>query len=201
MLFSVSLLIRSCMTKAELREKYRQLRQQLSPGQLETLSEQIVENALRNFQLEDKFVSLFLPIERQREVNTYLLWERAVGIGAKVAVPRTNFANLEMRHYLFESIDQLEMNEKGIPEPKKGKPVAADKFDFVFVPLLAIDSHGNRVGYGKGFYDRFLRKCNNQCMFIGLHYFEPEGRIEDILPTDVKMHAVVTPAGVIRFEG
>jgi len=188
------------MTKAELRDSYRQKRMQLSPGELDRLSETIVEQTLTHFQLEDKMISLFLPIERQKEVNTYLLWERAKNIGAKIAVPKTNFDNLEMRHYLFESTDQLELNEKGIPEPKKGKLIAADRFDIVFVPLLAVDKSGNRVGYGKGFYDRFLRKCSPSCQFIGLHYFGLEEAVSDVLPTDVKLNALVTPEGIVRFD-
>ncbi|WP_343606291.1 5-formyltetrahydrofolate cyclo-ligase [Fluviicola sp.] len=188
------------MTKADLRQKYKEMRLQLSPGEIERLSEQIVEQALTHFQLSEKTVSLFLPIERQREVNTYLLWERAMGIGAAVAVPKTNFETMEMRHYLFESTDQLEVNQKGIPEPKKGKVIAADRFDIVFVPLLAVDAKGNRVGYGKGFYDRFLRKCSPGCLFIGLHYFGVESKIDDVLPTDIRLNAVVTPTKVIRFD-
>ena len=147
------------MTKAELRIIYRSKRTQISPGDLQRLSETIIEQTLTHFQLEDKTISLFLPIELQKEVNTYLLWERAKNIGARIAIPKSNFESMEMRHYLFESTDQLEINDRGIPEPKKGKIIAADKFDIVFVPLLAVDKSGHRVGYGKGFYDRFLRKC------------------------------------------
>ncbi len=187
------------MTKEELREKYKNLRLQLAPGEIDRLSETIVEQTLTHFQLSEKVVSLFLPIERQKEINTYLLWERAKNLGATVAIPKTNFDTMEMRHYLFEQTDQLEINEKGIPEPKKGKVIAADRFDVVFVPLLAVDKNGNRVGYGKGFYDRFLRKCSPSCQFIGLHYFDLEEKIEDILPTDIKLNAVVTPEHVIRF--
>ncbi|WP_430405897.1 5-formyltetrahydrofolate cyclo-ligase [Fluviicola sp.] len=188
------------MTKAELRQKYKEMRLQLSPGEIERLSETIVEQALTHFQLSEKTISLFLPIERQREVNTYILWERAMGIGATVAIPKTNFETMEMRHYLFESTDQLEINQKGIPEPKKGKVIAADRFDIVFVPLLAADVKGNRVGYGLGFYDRFLRKCAPNCLFIGLHYYDLEPKIEDVLPTDIRLNAVVTPNKVIRFD-
>jgi 5-formyltetrahydrofolate cyclo-ligase len=167
---------------------------------MERLSEQIVEQALTHFQLSEKTVSLFLPIERQREINTYLLLERATGIGAAVAVPKTNFETMEMRHYLFESTDQLEVSLKGIPEPKKGKVVAADRFDIVFVPLLVADAKGNRVGYGKGFYDRFLRKCSPGCLFIGLHYFDVEKKIDDVLPTDIRLNALVLPTRVLRFD-
>lgn len=188
------------MDKSELRELYKAKRKALPPGELERLSETIIEQTLTHFQLDGKTISLFLPIERHREINTYLLWERAMNVGATVAVPRTNFETFEMRHYLFEQTDQLELNEKGIPEPKKGKVVAADRFDIVFVPLLAVDKKGNRVGYGKGFYDRFLRKCSAQCIFIGLHYFDLENKIEDVLPTDVRLNAVVTPTKVFRFD-
>ncbi|MCC6700930.1 MAG: 5-formyltetrahydrofolate cyclo-ligase [Fluviicola sp.] len=188
------------MDKSALREKYRQLRLQLPPGELERLSEVIVEQTLTHFQLSEKTISLFLPIELQKEINTYLLWERARNVGATVAIPKSNFDTMEMRHYLFEHTDQLEINDKGIPEPKKGKIIAADRFDIVFVPLLAADKQGNRVGYGKGFYDRFLRKCSPSCQFIGLHYFDLEDKIEDVLPTDIRLNAIVTPEKVIRFE-
>jgi 5-formyltetrahydrofolate cyclo-ligase len=189
------------MTKAELRALYRSKRMMISPGELERLSEVIVEQTLTHFQLEEKTISLFLPIERQKEVNTYLLWERAKNVGARVAVPKSNFENMEMRHFLFESTDQLEITEKGIPEPKKGKIIAPDRFDIVFVPMLAVDKAGNRVGYGKGFYDRFLRKCSPSCQFVGLHYFDVEETlISDVLPTDVRLNALVTPDKIIRFD-
>lgn len=188
------------MNKVELRQIYKEKRMQIPPGELERLSEAIIEQTLTHFQLSEKIISLFLPIERQREINTYLLLERAVNIGAQVALPKTNFDSMEIRHFLYESIDQLEVNEKGIPEPKKGKAIAADRFQLVFVPLLAVDKNGHRVGYGKGFYDRFLRKCAPGCLFIGLHYFELEDKIDDVLPTDVKLHAVVTPKNVYRFD-
>ncbi|MDR0801695.1 5-formyltetrahydrofolate cyclo-ligase [Fluviicola sp.] len=188
------------MTKADLRRKYKEMRLQLSPGEIERFSERIVEQALMHFQLSEKTVSLFLPIERQREINTYLLLERAMGIRATVAVPKTDFETMEMHHYLFESTDQLEVSPKGIPEPKKGKVIAADRFDIVFVPLLAVDVKGNRVGYGKGFYDRFLRKCSPGCLFVGLHYFDVESKIDDVFPTDIRLNALVMPARVLRFN-
>jgi 5-formyltetrahydrofolate cyclo-ligase len=188
------------MDKAAIRKLYKEKRLQMPPGELERLSEQIVEQTLTHFQLAERVISLFLPIERQREINTYLLLERALNIGATIALPKTNFETREMKHMLYELNDPLDVNEKGIPEPKRGKLVAPDKFDMVFVPLLAVDKKGNRVGYGKGFYDRFLVKCAPTCLFIGLHLFDLEDPIEDILPTDIRLNAVVTPQGVIRFD-
>ena len=187
-------------TKAELRQFYLSKRKELAPGQLQQLSEKIADLIFTHFQLEEKFVSLFLPIERQHEINTYRIWEKAVEFGAKVAVPKSNFETMEMKHILFESEDQLELSAWGIPEPKKGKVIAADKFDFVFVPLLTVDQKGNRVGYGKGFYDKFLKKCAPNCQFIGLYLFDVEEKITDTNAGDVRLHACITPNGLIRFE-
>lgn len=188
------------MNKAQLRIKYKEMRSKLAPGQVQAISEAICHQLFVNFQLEGKYVSLFLPIERQNEINTYLIWEKAISFGAKVAVPKSNHQTMEMKHLLFESEDQLELSEWGVPEPKKGKIIAADRFDYVFVPLLAVDKKGHRVGYGKGFYDRFMKKCSPGCIFIGLHHFGLEEAISDVLPTDMKLHACLTTEGLIWFE-
>jgi 5-formyltetrahydrofolate cyclo-ligase len=189
------------MTKEQIRKQAKEKRLQLSPGEKSSLSESIVQTALTHFQVSGKTISLFLPIEKQHEINTYLLLDKAKEFGATVAIPKSNFQTHEMKHYVFENIGQLNVNSFGIPEPTKGKLIAADHFDIVFVPLLAIDANGNRVGYGKGFYDRFLRKCSAHCLFVGLHYFDIEpDLIEDVLPNDVKLHAVVLPDRIVRFN-
>lgn len=188
------------MTKELLREHFRSKRKELSPGQLQVLSENICELLFKNIPVENKFISLFLPIERQQEINTYLIWEKALSLDAKVAVPRANFENNELKHLLFENEDQLELSSWGIPEPKKGKVIAADRFDYVLVPLLAIDANGNRVGYGKGFYDRFLKKCSPSCKFIGLSHFDAIENIDDVGSTDVKLHAYITPTKFHWFD-
>lgn len=188
------------MTKADLRNKYKELRQSVSPKSLQKSSDAICENVLANFQLEGKMVSLFLPIERHKEINTYSILEKANILGAKVALPKANFDRGEMKHYLYSEGTKLAVNSFGIPEPTKGKLVAPDKFDYIFVPLLAVDEKGHRVGYGKGFYDKFLSKCHPNCKFIGLHLFDLEESVSDILPTDKKLHFVVTPTEIHKFE-
>ncbi len=74
------------MKKAELRKKYKEMRLKLAPGEIENLSESIVDKALTHFQLQDKTISLFLPIERQAEINTYILLEKAINFGAQVVL-------------------------------------------------------------------------------------------------------------------
>lgn len=188
------------MNKSDLREKYKELRKKLSPSLLQVYSEQIIERALSNFQLEGKTISLFLPIEKQREINTYQLLEKAVEFGAKVTIPLSNFDDNSLKHILYTPKTKLHINNYGIPEPTEGESIAPTKIDYVFVPLLAIDKEGNRVGYGKGFYDRFLSECNNRCIFIGLHLFELEEKIDDTHESDVKLHYVVTPEKVFKCK-
>lgn len=189
------------MNKAAIREKYINMRKSLSPMELERISEAITHNLFSNYQLENKKISLFLPIEGKKEINTYKIWEKAMSFGAQVAVPKTNMKSLDIKQVLFESEDQLEVVSFGIPEPKKGRVIAAEHFDYIFVPLLAIDKNGNRVGYGKGIYDRFLSKCSPRCKFIGLWHFDDlEDKIDDITFQDVKLHACITPNNLYRFE-
>lgn len=189
------------MTKEALRKKYLDLRKTLSPGELQRFSDAVTLNLFQNFQLEKKKISLFLPIERTYELNTYKIWEKATSFDAQVAVPKINQKTEEMKHLLFESEDQLEISSWGIPEPSKGRIIAAEHFDIVIVPLLAVDQKGHRVGYGKGYYDRFLSKCSPRCRFIGLSHFDHlEKSITNTNATDVKLNGCVTPNNVYRFE-
>lgn len=189
------------MTKAELRKYYLDRRKTLPPGALAKISDAVVLNLFKHFQFENKKVSLFLPIERTKEINTYKIWEKALSFGAEVAVPKINPKTLELKHLIFETEDQLEISPWGIPEPSKGRIIAAEHFDLVIVPLLAVDIQGNRVGYGKGYYDRFLAKCSPRCKFIGLNHFEPlEELISDVHSSDIKLHSCITPDHVYRFE-
>ncbi len=187
------------MTKEELRFTFKEKRKALSPGELSSLSEQIIDRTLAGFQLENKMVSLFLPIERQKEINTYSFWEKILSFGGFVAVPKVNASKGDLKHYLLTSNAQLAISKMGIPEPQNGKIIAAHKIDVVIVPLLCFDKSGHRVGYGGGFYDRFLKKCNPQCKFIGLSLFPPVDEISDLHPDDIQLHACVTPTDIYRF--
>ena len=69
----------------------------------------------------------------------------------------------------------------------------------VFVPLLAFDEKGNRVGYGKGFYDKFLAECKPEILKIGVSFFEPENIIPDVLNTDIQLDLCITPTKVYNF--
>ena len=91
------------------------------------------------------------------------------------------------------------LNQWGIPEPIDGIPIADEKIDVVFVPLLAYDIFGNRVGYGKGFYDHFLHSCKPEVIKIGLSFFEPEQQIDGIFSGDIALDYCITPKKVYDF--
>ena len=188
------------MTKKEIRILFKKKRLELSSNDLEERSNLISESVFNFFQLQGKQISLFLPIEHQKEINTYRIIEKGLEAGCIIALPKIDEDGINLIHYQFEDNDQIKNNTYGIPEPQFGRLIKNDQFDCVFVPLLALDSKGNRVGYGKGFYDRFLKKCRPDSLFIGLHLFEDIIEITDLDIHDIPLHFCVTPQVVMEFR-
>jgi 5-formyltetrahydrofolate cyclo-ligase len=77
--------------------------------------------------------------------------------------------------------------------------ILPENIDVIVVPLLCFDKAGHRVGFGKGYYDRFLNRCSKKVKTIGLSYFEPVEKITDVEFTDVALDVVITPKKVYRF--
>ncbi len=116
-----------------------------------------------------------------------------------MVVPRCG-KDRSLTHHLITSTTPLVHNRWGIPEPLPESPVCPiEAIDVVLVPLLAFDRHGHRVGYGQGFYDRFLSACRADTQRIGLSLFAPVDQIVDVSADDVPLNAVVTPAEVHTF--
>ena len=95
-------------------------------------------------------------------------------------ISKSDFKSGLMTHFLLTDNTIIKKNSYNIPEPVDGIEINSDKLEVVFVPLLAFDKHGNRVGYGKGFYDRFLSECKPETIKIGFSFFEAEDKIKDI---------------------
>ena len=104
-----------------------------------------------------------------------------------------------MKNYILSEEVILEENEYGIPEPINGIQINSEIIDVVFVPLLAYDSKGNRVGYGKGFYDKFLQILDSKTIKIGLSFFPPEELIKNIDEKDIKLDYCVSPEKIFNF--
>jgi len=187
------------MTKQDIREAYKSKRLELTKDKLDSASELICSLIFKNFELKNKTISLYLPIRKLHEIDTFLILDKAMSYGVKIGLPRINKHNLTLSHYLYRTKKQLVINNFGIPEPKDGDELAPTQFDIVFVPLLAIDTKGNRVGYGKGYYDRFLKQCKKDCLFIGLQLFDEIIQIDDINQFDIALHYCITPTQIIQF--
>ncbi len=186
-------------TKAVLRALYRTQRQALSESAVEQLSQQI---AAQFFTLPiPTHLHVFLPIAHQHEVDTWpiinQLWQSYPQV--QIAVSVTDAPNQQLIHYPLTSTTLLVPNRWGIPEPQPGSalPIHPASFDRVLVPLLAVDGQGHRVGYGGGYYDRFLAQCRPDCQKVGVSLFGPVGVIEDAERTDVPLDACIFPAKVI----
>lgn len=194
------------MFKKELRKKCKDLRQQLTSLEIEEMSLAIANNLLKLNNLPNcsqvwnkTYYHLFLTIEAQKEINTEFILHILQGKDKEVVVAKSDFTNLEMAHYLLTDNTKFKKNEYNIPEPIDGLEVPVSKIDVVFVPLLAFDERGNRVGYGKGFYDKFLSQCKPDTIKIGLSFFEQEEIIDDVFDKDVSLNFCVTPINIYSF--
>ena len=187
------------MIKKEVRQKYKELRQQLSENETEELSLQIANQLIRLDIWQHSFYHLFLPIESQKEVNTEYILQVLAGKDKNIVLSKSDFSTREMTHFLLTDNTTIKKNAYDIPEPIDGLEVPVSKIDVVFVPLLAFDENGNRVGYGKGFYDKFLAECKPEILKIGVSFFEPENIIPDVLNTDIQLDLCITPTKVYNF--
>ena len=187
------------MTKAEVRQHYLNKRKQLSSQEIESKQRGLI----RHFALFDlssySVVHIFLSIQKQREPNTQPLMEYLFSEGKTVVVSQSDFTTKQMTHWAVSPESLWQTNRYGIPEPIKGTPVPPSAIDLVFVPLLGYDVRGQRVGYGQGFYDRFLSACAPNVLFVGLSYFPPVNEITGCEPTDIRLNYCIHSGGIIQF--
>ncbi|PWH83714.1 5-formyltetrahydrofolate cyclo-ligase [Algibacter marinivivus] len=187
------------MTKAELRKTYKALRKNLSETQIDDLSLAISNQLLKLPIWEYSFYHIFLPIEEQKEVNTEYILNILSGKDKNILISKSDFTTGDMTHYLLTDNTVINKNSYNIPEPVDGIEITNDKIEVVFIPLLAFDKKGNRVGYGKGFYDRFLASCKPETLKIGLSFFEAEVEISDVFDGDIGLDYCVTANKIYQF--
>jgi 5-formyltetrahydrofolate cyclo-ligase len=189
------------MTKKEARSVFLQKRNALSEGELFEFNQKIYFHFFAHLDLSFvKVVHLFLSIESKKEPDTWGILDRLRREfpHIRLAIPKMREDGV-LEHYFFEGMQQLKVNAWGIAEPLQGIPVEVKKIDLVLVPLLAVDKGGNRVGYGKGYYDQFLVQCRQDCKKIGLSFFEPIDTLQDVAEWDVALNQCITPGGIISF--
>lgn len=191
------------MTKLELRKIYLAKRLAMTEAEYGQLNFQLYQNFFSTVDLSFiRVLHTFLPIHSKKEVDTWLIIDRIRREFpyVRISIPRVNHQKGVLENFFFEGLHQLSTNEWGIQEPRQGFPTEPEKIDMVLVPLLAFDQSGNRVGYGKGYYDKFLINCRPDCKKTGLSLFTAEEEIEDVSDSDIRLNQCITPANVFQFS-
>lgn len=188
------------MNKAALRKKYKKLRLELSEEKIEELSLDIANNLLQLPVWEKEFYHLFLSIAEQKEIATEYILHILQGKDKNIVLSKTNIQEHKLDHFLLTDNSIIRKNQWNIPEPEGGIAIAPQQLDVVFVPLLAFDEQGHRIGYGKGFYDAFLSECKPDVLKIGLSFFKAEPEFKEIFNSDVPLDYCVTPNKIYSFK-
>ena len=182
------------MTKNQLRQKFTNLK---SNNQ----SLAIKNNFFTNFDLNKiKKIHIFLPMPQ--EINTWLIIQEIFQNYPNISIitSKSNLQNYTMKSYYLDENTKLAKNRWNISEPINARKCIDKEIDMILLPLLAFDQKGFRVGYGKGFYDRFLLKCHQDIIKIGLSKFEPVNKIDDINEHDIKMDFCVMTEQIWTFN-
>ena len=192
-------LLKFTMEKTELRKIYKEKRAALSPNNKEEMSLAIANQLIQMPIWNLTYYHLFLTIENHNEIDTEYILHLLAGRDKEIVISKSNFEDCSMTHFLLTDNTKIKKNGFNIPEPVDGLEVPVTKIDVVFVPLLAFDKAGHRVGYGKGFYDRFLSHCKPDVITVGLSFFEAEIEISDLHENDFALNYCVTPSKTYRF--
>lgn len=184
-----------CNLKAELRIHFLQLRKNLGKAQIEKLSQKITHNFLNSDFIKHSSFGIFLTLENKYEVETRYLTENLLKLGKIIGIPVIK--NSSMDFYRFDENTSLRVGYGGIYEP-----IAAANFqpEVVITPLLISDKRGYRVGYGKGFYDRYFREKNPDCIKVGINFFSSIERIDDTNASDIPLDYLITPENIESFS-
>ncbi len=180
------------MNKNELRRLMLDQRKKLSQEQVNIASEAIVD-AIKNLSLfkQSKIIMSYMPFGN--EVNVLPLNQWILDQGMSLCIPRV-VSGTEMDAVKIESLNHdLIKSRLGILEPNlMAEPVDVSKIELILVPGLAFDRDGNRLGHGKGYYDRFLAKCSTKTFLLGLAYsFQFFDKIP-FDPYDIRIKGLVT---------
>lgn len=142
------------MNKEDVRTLVKEQKRKMNKEGITSYSSAISEEFFKQPFYKDASV-LYAYLSYNQEIETKFIIERAWADGKTVAVPKV-LSDGVMEFYEIKSFDEIELGYQGIPEPKGDGPVAAYKNVLILMPGLAFDKTGGRIGYGGGFYDRYI---------------------------------------------
>jgi len=184
--------------KLALRQLFKEKRMSLTSHELSSASDAILKQILDKNLFRGNQIMLYSALIREHELpldnwfNTLCQME--------IYLPKVLDDKGSMEAVLWEESSGLVSNKWGILEPTNNVFIDPKSIDVVVVPMLCFDSCGHRVGFGKGYYDRFLARCAPHTLTIGICFFDAVAPIEDTLDTDVPLDVVVTPRQLHYFN-
>ena len=184
--------------KTFLRSHYKKKRLSLTKQEVDHLSQSVCKQLDKLNIWKLKHYHIFISISKYNELDTSYIINKLKSEKKNIIVPK--ILNNELVHIAINDHTEFSINEYGIKEPNNGNSFIIDNLDLIFIPLLAYDLEGHRVGYGKGYYDRFLKLTNKSSLKIGLSFFDPINKIQDIDDNDVKLDYCITPTQVHKFD-
>ena len=168
--------------------------------QFQEASSQLIQNIIELIKKNHpECIHCFLPIQSKDEINTAMIIQYCWENNIKVVVPVSNFDDGTLKTAEFKPYTKTKLTKHNIPEPIDPVWTNNDAIDLVITPLLAFDLKGYRVGYGKGFYDRFFASLLKDTKKVGISLFEPCEAIEDVNEHDIPLTHCVTPNKIFTF--
>jgi 5-formyltetrahydrofolate cyclo-ligase len=189
------------MNKHQLRNIYKEKRNQLSSKEKMKMDDLLLLQLQKTDVSNIQTLFTYWPMPQMNEPNTipFTNYLRHMIPGLQIAYPVMNMNEATMQAILINEETIYHTNAFGINEPDGTAEMHPKNIDLVFVPLLAFDVYGNRVGYGKGFYDKYLMNCTDGIIKIGFSYFNAEESIDDANEYDVPLTFCITPDHIYEF--
>ena len=184
--------------KKFLRKAFKEKRSKINLSRYQYLCKCIYNNLIKLKIWDKDFFHIYLSNDSKKEVSTNEIVSLLIETNKKVIVPK--IYNDQLIHFEIDLATEFKINELGIREPITKIEFDKSLIEIIIVPLLVFDKKGHRVGYGGGYYDRFLGDTPNNVVKIGLSLFEPVDQISDINENDVRLNLVITPSKTYNFN-
>ncbi len=189
------------MQKAAIRKLYIEKRIGITSQQKNKLDDLMLIQ-FQQLDIENPaLIMTYAPFEKFNEFNPQLITDYCYfkNPNQTLVYPVVNEEDDTMISVVVDDDTVFKPNRFGIDEPEDGLDMFPEEIDLILVPLLAFDKHGYRVGYGKGYYDKFFKECREDVVKVGFSYFDPIDSIDDINAFDVKLDYCITPDSIFTF--
>ena len=184
--------------KKFLRKVYKDNRSNTPIVQFQELCKGILDNLIELSIWDKDIYHVYLSIESKNEVDTNDIISFILNKNKRVIVPKISNENLI--HFEIDQNTKFTTNKLGIREPISKVSFDTSLIEIIIVPLLVFDKNGHRVGYGGGYYDRFMSNIKDDVIKVGLSLFDPIDKISDINDKDIPLNFVVTPTSTFNFN-